>query len=75
MSQWHELPIKVFLPRYDLRQRQLIDEVHGLGSQVMAWTVNSETQMLRLAEWGVDGLISDDPELLFRTLGAGLKRE
>ena len=72
---WRHLPIQVILPRYDLVQKELIDEVHGLGSQVMAWTVNSETQMSRLAEWGVDGLISDDPELLFRTLGAGLKRE
>ena len=75
MDRWRELPIGVFLLRHDLVSPQLIDEVHGRGKQVMTWTVNSESQMRRLAEWGVDGLISDDPRLLFRTLGASFKRE
>jgi len=35
---------------------------------VMTWTVNRETDMLRLASWGIDGLISDDPKLLKITL-------
>jgi hypothetical protein len=31
--------------------------------------------MQELANWGVDGLISDEPQLLFRTLGGGRTRE
>jgi glycerophosphoryl diester phosphodiesterase len=67
MARWRELPIKVFLPRRDLVWPQLIGEVHGRGDQIMTWTVNSASQMLQLADSGVDGLISDDPALLHRT--------
>ncbi len=72
MDRWRELPIKVFLPRHDRVQAQLVEEVHDRGLQIMTWTVNSPRHMRQLAGWGVDGLISDDPGLLFRTLGAGV---
>ena len=64
---WPNVPIQTILPRYDLVQRELIDEAHRRGRQVSTWTVNSENQMLQFAEWGIDGLISDDPALLHRT--------
>ena len=75
MDRWRDLPIKVFLPRHDLLRSELIEEAHRRGMQIMTWTANSARRMRQLADWGVDGLISDDPQLLFRTLGAGLKRE
>jgi glycerophosphoryl diester phosphodiesterase len=34
------------------------------GHIVWCWTVNDVTAARRLAEWGVDGLLSDDPALL-----------
>lgn len=74
MDQWRELPIKVFLPRHDLLRPHLIEEAHGRGMQVMTWTVNSRRRLQQLANWGVDGLICDDPQLLSRTLG-GLEDE
>ena len=45
----------------------LIDEVHRQGKHIMTWTVNSTQKMKQLADWGVDGLISDTPELLYQT--------
>ena len=36
--------------------------------RIFVWTVNDPEAMLRLAAWGVDGIISDDTELLVRTL-------
>jgi len=36
---------------------------------VVTWTVNDPRQMLRAAEMGVDAIISDDTQLLVRTLG------
>jgi glycerophosphoryl diester phosphodiesterase len=65
---WRNIPIQTILPRYDLVQQELIDEAHRLGCKVATWTVNSENQMLQLAEWGIDGLISDDPALLYQTV-------
>jgi glycerophosphoryl diester phosphodiesterase len=66
MRQWERLPLSHVMPRHDLLDRSLMDEFHAAGKQVFAWTVNSERRMRTLAEWGVDGLICDTPELLAR---------
>jgi glycerophosphoryl diester phosphodiesterase len=66
MRQWELLPVSHLMPRHDLVDRRLVNEFHAAGKQVFAWTVNLERQMHSLAEMGVDGLISDDPELLSR---------
>ena len=42
----------------------LISESHALGLQVVVWTVNKPADMTRLIEMGVDGIISDHPDLL-----------
>ena len=47
----------------------LIAESHGLGLQVVVWTVNKEADMARLIEMGVDGIISDHPEILRKVAG------
>jgi glycerophosphoryl diester phosphodiesterase len=75
MDRWRNLPVNVFLPRHDLVRPQLITDVHRNGQQVMTWTVNSRRRMQQLADWGIDGLISDDPQLLVRTLGTPAKSE
>ena len=66
MRQWDRLPVSHLMPRHDLLDRRLVDEFHAAGKQVFAWTVNRERQMRSLAEMGVDGLISDNPEVLSR---------
>lgn len=40
-----------------------IAEAHALGLRVVPWTVNQPTDMGRLIDWGVDGLITDRPDL------------
>ncbi len=64
---WTELPIAVFIPQHELVSQEMIDAVHQHGLQLFTWTVNQRADLLRLAAWGVDGLISDDPALLART--------
>lgn len=46
----------------DLTERQ-IQEAHALGLSVLPWTVNQPADISRLIAWGVDGLISDRPDL------------
>lgn len=42
----------------------LVAEAHGLGLLVIPWTVNEAAEMVRLVGLGVDGLISDRPDVL-----------
>ena len=49
-----------------------IDEAHSCGLLVVPWTVNSESDMERLIACGVDGLISDYPNVLVRVAGQSL---
>ena len=42
---------------------------HRRGRRVNVWTVNDPEVMRRMAGWGVDGIISDETELLVQTFG------
>ena len=46
-----------------------VKEAHALGLGVLPWTVNERPDMNRLLDWGVDGLITDDPAILRDLLG------
>lgn len=70
MHTWQELPIQVFLPQCKLMTEKLLLEVRSRRVELFTWTVNRQDDMQRLAAWGVDGLISDDPDLLCQTLRA-----
>ena len=52
-----------------LSEDALVEELHAAGKKVMVWTVNHADEMRRLAEWGVDAIISDETEAAVRTLG------
>ena len=41
-----------------------VNETHGLGLQVFAWTVNDPAQMKKMLDIGVDGMVSDRPDLV-----------
>ena len=65
---WSELPVQYVIPHYDLAEPDLVRKIKGAGKKVFVWTVNDPADMQRFAECGVDGIISDDTELLCRTL-------
>ncbi len=55
-------------PRADLVTRDLVHAAHALGMRVVPWTVNDPREMQALVELGVDGIVTDEPELLHDVL-------
>jgi glycerophosphoryl diester phosphodiesterase len=55
---------KVWSPFFrDLTQALIVDS-QAIGIAVIPWTVNEKADMERLLAWGVDGIISDYPNVL-----------
>jgi glycerophosphoryl diester phosphodiesterase len=50
---------------------QQVRRVHRLRRRIHVWTVNARVQVQRLMEWGVDGIITDDPRLVLEAAGRG----
>jgi glycerophosphoryl diester phosphodiesterase len=67
LARFLELNTEYVIPHHSLITRKLVQEIHSNGKRVLAWTVNDRDSMLRLGEWEVDGIISDDTQLLVRT--------
>jgi glycerophosphoryl diester phosphodiesterase len=53
----------IYSPHFSLITDQLIKDCHNKGIRVIPWTINDLPQMKRLKIMGVDGLISDYPNL------------
>jgi glycerophosphoryl diester phosphodiesterase len=49
--------------------REQVQRVHRLNRRVHVWTANSPEEVMRLKEWGVDGMFTDDPEVALQALG------
>jgi glycerophosphoryl diester phosphodiesterase len=60
----------IWAPNFDKLTSDLLSEAHGLGLQVIPWTVNQKSQMERLIEWQVDGIITDYPDRLREVMAA-----
>ncbi len=60
---------RIWSPLYEDVTPASIAEAHSLGLPVIVWTVNDPQDMSRLIDMGVDGIISDRPDLL-RTVAA-----
>jgi glycerophosphoryl diester phosphodiesterase len=55
---------KIWSPDYEDVDARSIAEAHRLGLPVIVWTVNQPDDMARLIDLGVDGIISDRPDVL-----------
>lgn len=55
---------QIYSPQYKLASADVIKKCHERGMKFVPWTVNTLEEMKRLKEMGVDGIITDYPNLL-----------
>ena len=58
-------------PEQSLVSDALLARCREAGLAVRPWTVNEEAEMRRLVDRGVDGIVTDRPDVLARLLGRG----
>jgi glycerophosphoryl diester phosphodiesterase len=68
-SVWTQLPVEYVIPHYKLVRKDLISKIKAAGKRILVWTVNLPAAMKRFSKWRVDGIVSDNPQRLVRTLG------
>jgi len=68
LARWPGLPVDYVICHKSLVNQQLIEGVRNAGRRIFIWTVNDRDGMLRAARLGVEGIISDQTELLVSVL-------
>jgi glycerophosphoryl diester phosphodiesterase len=63
---------RYWAPHYKYITAERLAEAHRLGLQVFVWTPDSITDMQRLIQMGVDGIITNRPDILKRVLSGSL---
>lgn len=58
----------IVAPHYTLVTREQVQKAHAAGLQVVPWTPNTAADWSRLADAGVDAIITDDPAELIAWL-------
>ena len=61
----------IYSPDFHLVTSDVVEMAHNQGMLVIPWTVNDADDMLRLREMGVDGLITDYPDVAMGGLVGG----
>jgi len=54
----------IWSPAFATLTAEQVQQAHALGMTVLPWTVNQRADMLRLIDMGVDGVITDFPDVL-----------
>ncbi|HKN17132.1 MAG TPA: glycerophosphodiester phosphodiesterase [Candidatus Sulfotelmatobacter sp.] len=72
---WSQLPVQYVISQHNLARQNVITKVKDSGKKLYVWTVNSTTDIRRLADRGVDGIISDHPKRLARVFGASIEAQ
>jgi glycerophosphoryl diester phosphodiesterase len=68
LERWPHLPVEYVIPHHSLVRQDLVLEIKGASKKIFVWTVNLPSDMKLFSEWGVDGIISDNPKRLVLTL-------
>lgn len=60
--------VDVVFPRRDFTTPELVDEAHSHGLRVYPWVVDDPREVARLVELGVDGVVTNKPDVALGAL-------
>jgi glycerophosphoryl diester phosphodiesterase len=55
--------VNTIMAHWRVVSRALVAAVHDAGGELFVWTVDDPAMVRRLSDWGVDGIISNDPRI------------
>ncbi|MEO3935495.1 glycerophosphodiester phosphodiesterase family protein [Dermatophilaceae bacterium Soc4.6] len=61
----------VIAPQYTYVDEALVHRAHDLGLAVLPWTVNAADDIRAMAAIGVDGIVTDYPDVALAVVGSG----
>ncbi len=59
---------EIVSPAYTLLNQEIVNDLHQKGFKIIPWTVNEQTEMKRMIDLKVDGIITDYPNSLQKIL-------
>ncbi len=59
---------RIWSPYFEDLTKAKLTQAHELGIKVVVWTVNEPSQIKKMLDLGVDGIISDRPDLVRRAM-------
>ena len=62
------MQVPVRYGRITVVDRKTVAAAHAASKQVIVWTINEESEMRTLLEMGVDGIITDRPDILRKVM-------
>ena len=68
MGKISDYEVDAFGVAHNFVNRQLVEQIHNLGKQIHVWTVDDPKEMEKLIELGVDGIITNKPDILKKLL-------
>ena len=54
---------EIYSPNFQLVDEKMVKSCHENGIRIIPWTVNEEEDMVKLLDLGVDGIITDYPDI------------
>lgn len=60
---------KIMLPRFLFTDEALVKTLHEHGASIITWECNNQRDLRTAINWGVDGIITDSPDVLLKELG------
>lgn len=62
-------PHEAIHPYHGMITAETIQQAHARGLRVYTWTLDDPDRARELAAWGIDGIITNEPDKLLRALG------